>query len=168
MTQQAHITSIEALQQFKTALIIYQDKATKVLDEISDEVARTHRWIQLDQRSHWKQQLKQRTKNLEEAKQTLLRVRMSSFRDTNSAELLAIKKAERSLAEARERMRMTKKWNMQFDNRVIPLTGHLSRLHNFLSGDMPKAIASLNQSIKILDEYMAITPPESHPAGNPS
>ncbi|NCC52548.1 MAG: hypothetical protein EOM20_15205 [Spartobacteria bacterium] len=155
MTKQpAHVTSIEALRQFRARLIVYQDKAAKALDEVAAELARTRQWLEGEQHSYWAQQLKQRGRALEEAKQTLLRARMSSLRQTSSAEQLAVKKAERELAHAREKMRAVKKWRLQFDNQVIPLTGQLSRLHTFLSGDLPGAIRLLNQTITHLEDYL--------------
>jgi len=48
MPERAKVTSLEAIEGFRARLIIYRDKAGRVLDEVSEEVSRTRGWLQGD------------------------------------------------------------------------------------------------------------------------
>src|SRR2546430_12951766 len=54
MPQPAKVTSIEALDDFKANLIVYLEKAGRLLDEISEDVVRTRIWLETDRQLHWK------------------------------------------------------------------------------------------------------------------
>jgi hypothetical protein len=51
MPQQAKITSVEALDAFRAALIIYLSKARPTLEEVSADVQRTRGWLEGEQRT---------------------------------------------------------------------------------------------------------------------
>jgi len=52
MGNQAKVTSTEALDAFRSNLIVFRAKAKKSVDEVTDEVRRTRGWLQLDQKMH--------------------------------------------------------------------------------------------------------------------
>ena len=62
MPQSAHVTSVDALEAFRSSLIVYMSKARPTLEEISAEVMRTRLWLQTDQRTHWESQTRRRAK----------------------------------------------------------------------------------------------------------
>ena len=64
---QANITSLEALDSFRSSLIVFLTKARRSLDEAGEEVRRTRQWVQHDQRTHWEGEFRRRTKQLEQA-----------------------------------------------------------------------------------------------------
>ena len=51
MADRAQVTSVEALEAFRSALVIYLSKARPALEEMANEVARAKQWLQNDQRS---------------------------------------------------------------------------------------------------------------------
>ena len=72
MPDRARVTSLEAIEAFRAKLIIYRDKAGRVLDEVSDEVTRTRVWLQSDRRTYWQSQVERRTRELQQRQQELL------------------------------------------------------------------------------------------------
>ena len=158
MADRAHVSSVEAIELFRANIIAYLGKARPVLEEACDEVFRTRQWLQYDRRVHWENQLKRRRKILEEAEQSLFSARIGNLREPTSAEMAAVTRAKRGLNEAEEKLRLVKRWTLEFDNRVQPLVKELEGLRTMLANDVPKAVAHLAQVIKTLDAYAGVKP----------
>src|SRR5205085_5730285 len=167
MPQRAHVTSVEALEAFRSLLIVYVSKARPTLEEVSAEVVRTRLWLENEQRTHWEAQVRRRLKDLEQAQAALFSARLSNLRDETSAEQLAFHRAKRSLDEAQNKLRILKQWNREFDNRADPLVKQTEKLHTVLANDMVKAIAYLTEAIKTLASYSEIGPPPGPASGAP-
>jgi chromosome segregation ATPase len=161
MAQGANITSVEALDSFRAALVLYLNKARPTLDEINSEVVRLRVWLESDRRVYWEKQVRRCALKLEEAKQAVFSAEMSNLRETTSAERAAVTKAQRDLAEAEQKLTHVKKWISDFESRVAPLSKQLERLQSFLSSALPQASVHLAQSIKSLEQYANIAPPSS-------
>ncbi|HWN97382.1 MAG TPA: hypothetical protein VNT99_20285, partial [Methylomirabilota bacterium] len=145
-----------AIELFRANLIAYVGKARPVLEDACDEVFRTRQWLQQDRRVHWENQLRKRRKALEEAEQALFAARLGNLREATSAEVAAVTRAKRAFNEAEEKLRLVKRWTLEFDNRVQPLVKELEGLRTLLANDMPKAAAHLAQVIKTLDAYAGV------------
>lgn len=158
MPDQANITSLEALDDFRAKLVIYLSKARPTLEEVAADVSRTRVWLENEQRIHWENQVRRRTKVLEQAQQALFSSRVSALRQETGAEQMAVQRAKRALDEAQAKLQVLKKWSREFGSLVEPLVKQLDKLHTFLSHDMLKAIAYLTQQVKTLDDYAGITP----------
>jgi len=162
MPQKAHVTSVEALEAFRSNLVVYVSKARPTLEEVSADVLRTRLWLQNEQRTHWESQVRRRTKELEQAQAALFSARLSNLREESAAEQMTFHRAKRSLEEAEGKLRTLKQWNREYDNRVEPLTKQTEKLHTVLVNDMTKAIAYLTEAIKTLSEYSESgLPPET-------
>jgi len=164
MPEKAHVGSVEALEAFRSALIIYLSKARPTLEEVTAEVMRTRLWLEDEQRTHWENEVRRRRRELQEAQQALFSARLSSFREASSAEQMAVHRTRRACDAAEEKLRIVKKWDRDFDNRTDPLVKQMEKLHTVLAHDMVRAIAYLNQAIHTLGEYaripsVATTPP---------
>jgi hypothetical protein len=161
MPQQAHVTSVEALEAFRSNLIVYLSQARPALEEASAEVLRTRLWLENDQRTLWENQLRRRTKELEQAQATLFSARVSALGRESAAEQMAVHRAKRALEEADTKLRVLKKWNRDFEGRVQPLVKQVEKLHTVLANDMVKAVAELTQTLNALAAYAQIRPPAS-------
>ncbi len=162
MAQQgANITSIEALDAFRAALVLYLNKARPTLDEINSEVVRLRVWLESDRRMYWEKQVRRCALKLEEAKQAVFSAEMSRLRESTSGERTAVTKAQRDLADAEMKLAHVKKWISDFESRVSPLAKQLERLQSFLSSGLPKAHAHLAQSIRALEAYANVTVPSA-------
>ena len=153
MPEHAHVKSTEAIEAFRADLIAYSSKARPVLEDAFDEVARLRDWLDRDRRTHWEQQLRRRTKVLNDAQQALFSARLLNLRSPTTAEQMAVSSARRSVAEAESKLRLIKKWARDLDNRVQPLLKELEHVRTLLSRDLPAAIRYLGQLVKRLDEY---------------
>jgi hypothetical protein len=174
MADRAHVTSTEAIDQFKGNLVVYVSKAKLLLENACDEVFRMRTWLQSEQRMFWENQVRRRQKILENAQQALFSAGMAKLREPTAAERTAVSRAKRALTEAEDKLRLVKQWSREFDNRIEPQVRQLETLRTMLSNDMPKAVAHLVQVIRALEAYAGVAPPiasgaveplEAEPAG---
>lgn len=153
MPQKAHVTSLDALELFRSNLIVYLSQARPALEEVGAEVVRTRSWLETDQSLHWESQMRRRLKELEQAQQALFSSRLGALRKESAAEQFAVQRAKQAVVEAELKLRVLKRWNRDFEGRVQPLVKQMEKLHTVLSNDMVKAVTYLTQAIKTLAAY---------------
>jgi chromosome segregation ATPase len=168
MTQKANVTALDALEAFRADLVLYISKARPALEEVSADVLRVRLWLENEQRTHWENQLRRRTRELEQAQQALFSARISNLRDETSAEVNAFHRAKRAHDEAEAKLRTLKKWNRDFENRVQPLVKQTEKLHTLLANDLVQAMAYLAQAVSTLDAYAGTLPPAAAPGPAPA
>jgi len=156
MAEQAHVSSIDAIEIFRAELIAYLSKTRPVVEDACDEVARTREWIENDRRVYWENQARRRGRVLEDAQQALFSAKLSNLREVRTAEQMAVVKARRSLEEAHTKLRKIRKWTRDFDHKVQPLVKELEHLRSLLASDLPKAAVHLAQVVKALDAYARV------------
>jgi hypothetical protein len=164
MPDQANVSSVDALEAFRSALIVYVSKARPALEEVSADVMRTRLWLQDEQRTRWENEARRRSRALQEAQQALFSARLSTFREETSAEMMVVQRTRRAFQEAEEKLRVIKKWDRDFDNRAEPLLKQMEKLQTVLAQDMGHAIAFLTQAIIKLHAYAGIAQPTTAPA----
>jgi chromosome segregation ATPase len=168
MANQARITSTEALAAFRASIIVFLAKARRSLDDAGEDVRRTRQWLQHDQRAHWEGEQRRKTKQLEQAQQELMSVRLSSQQQSAlMARQAAVTKIQRELAEIEGKLRKLKAWAQNYDTQAEPLAKRMDRLQGPLS-ELPKAIAYLANIQKTLEDYAESAPPATAPATAPS
>jgi hypothetical protein len=159
MPPTAKVTSIEAIDAFKASLIVYLEKAGCVLDDVSDDVLRTRIWLQTDRQLHWKNQTRQRTRELAQSEQELLTVRLSGLPEAIKARQMAVNKARLALRESEERLACVKQWMRQFETQVESRAKVVTQLRHSLAHDMRKAVAFLEGAAATLAAYADMAPP---------
>ncbi len=168
MADKAQVTSLEALESFRSHLIVYVSQARPALEEVSADVMRTRTWLETDQRTHWEGQLRRRMKALEQAQQALFSSRLGALRRETAVEQMAVHRAKHAVEEAEAKLRVIKKWTREFDARVQPLVKQTEKLHTVLTNDMVKAVTFLTQAIETLTAYAELRPVPAAPASGPS
>jgi chromosome segregation ATPase len=158
MATRANVTSVEAIEAFRSNLIVYSSKARPTLEEVSADVSQIRMWLESDVRIRWQNEVKRRFKKLEEAQNALFSAEISNLRDATTAERLAVNKAKRALEEAEEKLKLVKKWEREFSHRVEPLAKQLEKLHTVLSNTVPEAISHLTEIARALHAYAEIQP----------
>ena len=168
MAQKANVTAIDVLEAFRSTLVQYINKARPALEEVSAEVMRARSWLEDEQKTRWINEMKRRSRALEEAQQALLTARMSNLRDESAAEVTAVHRAKRARDEAEDKVRLVKQWSRDFDNRVQPLLKQTEKLHSLLANDLVHALAYLSQAIQTLDAYASAAPPPAAATPGPA
>ena len=158
MADRAQVTSVEAIESFRSSLILFLSKARPTLEEVSSDVLRMRLWLQNDQRARWESELKQRSRALERAQAELFGSRLSKLQTATAAQQMEVIRARRSVREAETKLRALRKWDRELENRSEPLLKQVDNLHGFLAGQMPKAVAYLAQVVRTLEAYAGTAP----------
>jgi hypothetical protein len=159
MGQTANITSFEAVEAFRAQLIVYLTKVRPLLEEISSEIIRLHQWLDSDQRRHWENQFRLRSRKLEEARAELFSARLSKLQEASALHYMAVQRAERAVRETESKLSMVRKWSRDLESRASPLIKQTEQYQTFLATEMPRALAHLESVIQTLESY-ADTKPE--------
>ena len=159
MPTQAQISSVEAVEAFRADLIVYLAQVKPVLDEIANEVLRTRSWLEDDRKRFWMQEMRARSRKLEDARQELFTVSISKMGDAASFQQMAVQRAQRAMREVEEKLSVIRKWDRDLENRTAPLVKQMEQLHGFLTVEMEKAVAYLDQMIAALRAYQSVAPP---------
>jgi predicted nucleic acid-binding Zn-ribbon protein len=165
MPEQAQITSIEAIEAFRSQLVVYLAQMRPVLDETTNEVLRTRAWLEDDRKRYWQQELRLRARKLEDARQELFNANMSRVGETTSFQQLAVQRAQRELRVVEDKLAAVRKWDRELDNKTAPLVKQMEQLHGFLSVEMERAVAYLDQMLTALHAYRSVGAPAT--SGDP-
>lgn len=154
MTEQAKITSLEALEAFRSNLIVYLTKSSNALAQVTDEIRRMKMWLENDQKMHWEMEIRRRKRVLDQAEGELLTAKRSSLRNDVSAQILAVRRAKAAVEEGELKLRNVKRWAQNYESALDPVAKKLQRMRNFLGHDLPKATLYLAQTQNTLQGYL--------------
>jgi hypothetical protein len=163
MSQKVQVRSLDAIEAFRSSLIVYLSQARPALEEVSAEVLRIRLWLENEQRTYWENQVRRRTKEVEQAQQALFSGRLGTLKRESTADQMVFHRARRALDEAEGKLRLLKKWTREFDSRAQPLLKQTEKLHTVFSNDMVKAVAYLTQVIGTLAAYAEVSPALTEP-----
>jgi cob(I)alamin adenosyltransferase len=161
MPDQADVSSVEAIDAFRSKLIVYLTKARTTIEEANSEVVRTRQWLENDQRTHWQRELRSRKQAMEQAQAELFSARISLVNKASAAQELEVHRAQRAIREVEAKMSVLKKWDRDLENRTEPLTRLIDQLGSFILIEMNQAVASLGMTVKALEGYSSIHTPMS-------
>jgi hypothetical protein len=158
MSSTAKVKSIEALEAFRVNLLVYRDKAGRIVDEFRDEVVRTRIWLQTDRQLHWKRQVHERARDLARAEQELLTARLSGHPEVIQERRMAVHRARAALREAEDGLARVRHWLQHYETEVESPSKAVLQLRDVLANDLAKAVAFLEGAASVLADYAALAP----------
>lgn len=168
MADEAKVRSVESLEYFRSALIVFLAKARQSVGHAEDGVKRGRYWVEQDQFMHWTQEWKKRSRRLAQAQQELLSAKLAQFQDSVMLQEKTMRRAKLEMAEAEEKLKAIKRWTREFDRTFDPAVKGLGRLDDFLHHDLPRGVAWLDQALKTLGAYMERERAPSNAPATPS
>jgi len=170
MSPNVRVQSIEGLEQFRAALVIFTDQAGQSLATVRADAERFLNWLG-EQFKYWQRQIRVRDEQLAEAKSDLHRC-LSATVDAHHVpschqEKKLVTLAKRRLEEAEEKLSAVKRWMTIVEEAILDFQAHSEPLGSALALDMPKALAEMDRSIARLIEYTQVAPPELSAAAPP-
>jgi hypothetical protein len=151
----ANVSSVEAIENFRTNLILFVSKVRPLLEGVSSDVLRLKLWLQDEQRIHWEGELRRRRKILETAQAALSTAQLAKFKDASYTEKSVVQRAREQVEEAEGKIKLLKFWDRNFETKVQPTVKALDKLSTFFSHDLSKAAAYLESVVTTLDDYAA-------------
>ena len=166
----AHVTSIDALSDFRQAWVTLQEKITQALSTTEGEITAIFRFLD-QQQHHWKMQATKLQEAYVEARQILKRKELSrSFGqkvDTTVQEE-EVRKAKARWQQAEQKLEQVKRWKPRMEHQVQEYLGPRQGLSVQAETEMVKALAMLDQKIASLHQYLSTTAPTFVAGGPPS
>jgi hypothetical protein len=165
MSQAAHVESLQALEQFRAALVQFREEADQALTTIRCELDRFLEWLAHEQLAHWQQQIRQREDRLAEAKNDLHRCLAATIdpRRTPSCyqEEKVVEQAKRRLAEAEQKLAAVRRWIPIVRRAAFEYCARAEPLSSALASELPAAAGLLDRCIARLLAYQQLAAPQA-------
>lgn len=161
----AKVDSIDAIKNFKIALIRFAETGMIALSAAEGEATRVQLWLQLDQPAYWKSQLRKRQEELTRANEAYRAKAM--FKDSSgrtpdvSQELKAVQTAKRRIEEAEWKIAAVKRHKLRLDKEIQNFKGGVQRLSADVTTEIPRAAERLERIFAKLDSYVSLAAPDS-------
>lgn len=159
MSDKAHVTNLEALDRFRSTLILFIERCSSILDEVSEEVKRTRVWLQSEQKLRLTQEMKKRHRELEMLEQELFTARLSGLKNAKTGQQMQVNKKRKQIRDLEDTMRAVAGWARNFDSTVETEARKVEKLRFNLDTDMKKAVQYLSESVRLLEEYTETSAP---------
>jgi hypothetical protein len=169
MSESARVTSIEALKDFRAALIVFCEEAKESLSAVDMETRRTVDWL-AQQLAGWQRALRDRQEEVSKAKAELFRRQLPAISGEKPdcyEQKKALRRAQERLREAEEKIDRCKQWARELPRAVDEYAAPAQQLAQFVEGDPPHAVILIDRILDTLDAYTA-TPPPVTPLGQDS
>jgi hypothetical protein len=157
MQPQAKVSSIDAVDAFRSSLILYLERARHVLDDVQHDITQQRAWLQHDRLPFWKRQVHLFELELAQAEQELLTARLSGQTEAVRDRRRTVERAKAKLDQATETFGHTRRWLSQFDHAVDPQVKRTAPLRQVLDHDLVKAVALLAETMRVLVDYAAVS-----------
>src|ERR1700676_1784910 len=121
MSQGANVRSVDAIKDFKVAMINFGEDARVPLSSAAMGGHQVRNWLQRDQLTYWQSQVKRLQEQLSMARADLFRRQLSqsnsdAVSDTEQKE--AVRDVQRKLKEAEDKVVTIKKWIPVLDHAI--------------------------------------------------
>jgi len=156
----ANVRSIEAVRDFRIALLIFQQNVTDALMSMQEQVYSALDWMENDRPRHWHQQELKAFDEISAARIALESARMRKSMDDHRPSLIeekqALKDAKDRLTFCQEKMRIVKTMCVKVRHETDEFRGRMSQLERLLETDLPGMIALLERMLTALESYADI------------
>jgi DNA repair exonuclease SbcCD ATPase subunit len=153
MADKANVTDIEVLERFRTSLLLFVEKASAQLNEVTEEVKRTRNWLQGEQRLALERDMKRKQKDLEQIEAEYFSARLSDLTQKKTGIQMMIRRKKREMREIEDKIRAAQAWLRHFDSKVEVEARKVDKLQNMLDSDISRAAQFLNEAAKALHDY---------------
>jgi hypothetical protein len=152
----ADVKSIDALQDWRVALINYRQDGLDCLSTIHNDVQKAFSWLD-DTEAAWKRARRQAEEELVQAKAELTRREIPDFSgrmpDT-TLQKKAVARAKAKIDFCDDQVAVTRQWRTRLPRMVNEeFEGPARRFGNFLEIDIARAVAGLDKQIDALVAY---------------
>ncbi len=159
----ANIRNIEALVDFRAALIVFIEDASLALQTMMMELHKSYEWIEHERPHYWNAQVRRGFDLVSQTRSALESCRMRTVagrRPSCMEEKQAYARAKQRLQHCQDQIKFVKQWANKVRHEADEFRGRLAGLQTMLEGDLPKAVALLEKTITILESYSETARPQ--------
>jgi hypothetical protein len=157
MSSTANITSIDALTNFRAALLRFADDAEAALMTLDMEGRRPVAWVEVDRARYWPQQARKASDAVAEARLALERCELRVSGDDPRYcydERKALEKAKRRLRLAEEKIQAVRRWRPKMHKEFEEFQVQIARFRRYLESNLPQAVAAMERMAAALNRYV--------------
>jgi hypothetical protein len=157
MSDAARVTAVDAINELRAALVVFNEAAAEAVVAAEAEIRRTEEFIE-EQLKYWQQEVRRGEDAVFQARNELTRRKMINYDgrpiDTTEQEK-ELRRALARLDHAEEQVRITRHWSRQWPQAVIDYQGPAGQLQGLLEATLPRACAFLERKLASLDAYLS-------------
>lgn len=158
----ANVRDIQAIREFRAALLRFADEAEGALQFMQTEMNRTFEWIEHDRPHYWTVQLRLAFDQVAATRTALSTCQMRTVagrRPSCIEEKQAYERARRRLQHCQEQLERVKRWNARIRHDASEFHGRMAGLRQLLEFEIPRALALLDRTATTLEAYADVKPP---------
>lgn len=162
MAGSANVSSTDAIQQFRSAVIAFQDEARTCLTALDHQLRQIMLWLEQDRPNFWKREIETCMREMTSARVRLHQCRMrrmGDFRPSCIEEVKDLEKAKQQLELAQKQLPLIRRWHAEASHEANEFRGRASQVTQAVERDLPSLLALLAFSLQKLEEYAAVTVP---------
>lgn len=167
MGTSARVTSVEAVQRFRQALVFFTDEISGALFSLRSEILRTQEWIEHECPHYWRDQTRVAFDAIASARSNLetaqMRGKVAGHHPSCYDEQVALRKAKQRLQYAQDQIEVARRWGNKFRHEAEEYKGCLGKLQHLLDNDLILLQTKLDGMIGSLEAYLASQPVETSP-----
>jgi uncharacterized protein (DUF885 family) len=161
-TGTANVRSTDAIKDFRMHLVNFAEEARVALTSTEMEIRQVRNWLERDQLSYWRSQVKKCQEMVSMARTELHRRQLSqsnsdAVSDTDQKE--ALREAQRKLRAAEEKVERIKRWVPVLEHAISEYHSQSQPLGDRLAGGFVATVNMLDKTIATLESYLAMAPP---------
>lgn len=160
----ASITNVDELVRFRAAVVKALDELRLAAAEADTEIGRTRGWVERDQVTYWRGQIRKAQEAVVMCKSALFRKQMvTSSKDQKPSvvdEKKALERAQARLGLCEQKLAATKRWAIELPREEILFKSGMAPLGAMVERDLPHALSILAQMIQHLDAYLRLEAPD--------
>ena len=163
----ARIDSPEVIKEFRAQFLKFDTRCRQAVTGAKSDIHRVVQWLQHDQASYWKHELRRREDEVVRARGEFIIARegaQHAGKPSYVDEQRTLRRAEAKREEAHRKLAAVKKWATLLEQRAEKLLGPVNQLSSTLDLTTPQAVARLDGMIVNLEEYLRQNAPGgTHP-----
>ncbi len=156
MSGSAHITSTDAVRDFRAALQEYEADVRDAIAQLLLQLRRSVDWVEHDRARYWPAEVRAASDAVIRAQDELARCE-SAIRaeDRRSCyeQRMALEHAKRRQRLAEQKVRVVRRLRISVQQEADEMQGRMLRLTDFLDTEFPRALAALGRMSAALDKY---------------
>lgn len=174
MSTGAKVRSIEALEAFRSTLLLYLARGSAALDDVTQDIVRVRIWLETDRRVHWQREIRRRRALAAQAEQELTTARLWGDPAAITDRKRALARARETLREAEEALERVRRWLQRYPTEIEARGALPRRLQHVFATETSRAVSFLENAAAILSDYAgrevapaAAAAPDRGPTGAP-
>lgn len=162
MSPRANVRSLDAIRQFRPAVVRFEDDVKAALTGLRTELNRTMQWLDHDCPAYWQQRIRNGFDTVAEARTQLSRKSMMTVAGHRSEcidEKKALARAKEQLEFAQEKLKLCRQWSIKAHRAADEYQSRIGRAEQTINQGLPRVMAILEKIVLALESYTSVERP---------